>query len=536
MAKCAFSAPHSAVTDIGMDLLRSGASAIDAMLGAAAAVAVAYPHMNGLGGDAFWLISAPGKAPFAIDGAGVTMGHLHAAQFAGTLPNRGPQACITLPGAVASWDLARQQAGQFSPCAPRPLAELLAPAMALAKTGVEVTPTLSRACHKLHRQLAEQLGQQANLDDSAFAELARRYMQPVLAGQQRVSNPALVDTLQQLEVAGCADFYRGDIAQALTRDINHLGVGLEASDLAHYAARPRSCIEVALRHAKVYNLPAPTQGFASLLILGLFDRLYQAGMDESSQIHLLVEATKKAFTLRDAYLGDSLGDAQSTPGKEAQLLEPAFLDQLAGEITATAAPWPEQSQPGDTVWMGCVDQQGLMVSFIQSLYWEFGAGLMSPATGIIWNNRGCSFSLAPGHPNELAPGKRPLHTLNPAYAEFKDGRRLVYGSMGGDGQPQTQAALYTRFAYQNLSLARAIGKDRWLLGRTWGDYSTDLKIEQQLAAELGDELMARGHSIRSVPAQNEMMGHAGAICLAANGEIDCASDPRSDGKAVSFGK
>ena len=525
MANCAFSAPHREVTDIGMHLLRSGASAIDAMVAAAAAIAVAYPHMNGLGGDGFWLISAPGKPPLAIDGAGVAMScaptlNQENQALSSGLPSRGPQACLTLPGAVASWALARQHALTYPYYRPIPLTELFAPAMHLAKAGLAPSQSLLSACRKLE--------QQVKLSDPAFAELAKCYIQPLLSENQSwATNPKLADTLQQLAVAGLSDFYRGDIAGALISSLNGVGVALRAEEMSQYAAQYRQPINVALRHGRVYNLPAPTQGFASLMILGLFDRLYRPGMSQASQMHGLIEATKKAFILRDTHLADP----QFTQGKESTFVSDAFLDKLAAEITPQASPWPQAGQVGDTIWMGCVDKQGVMVSFIQSLYWEFGAGVMCPTTGVVWNNRGCSFSVLPKHPNAIAPGKRPMHTLNPAYAEFTNGRRMVYGTMGGDGQPQTQAAIYTRYAYNKLSLQHAISNDRWLLGRTWGDTSSDLKIEQQLAQQVSSELSARGHIVRSVASRNEMMGHAGAVCMGANGEIECASDPRSDGKA-----
>jgi gamma-glutamyltranspeptidase/glutathione hydrolase len=249
---------------------------------------------------------------------------------------------------------------------------------------------------------------------------------------------------------------------------------------------------------------------------------------EGARVHLLVEAIKQAFIVRDATVTDPSRLALNWQ----RVLTPARIAELAAAVDPhKASPWPRVAKPGDTVWMGALDKDGCMVSFIQSVYWEFGSGLVHPEYGFHWNNRGLSFSLQRDHVNALAPGLKPFHTLNPALAIFSDGRRLSYGTMGGEGQPQTQAAVFARYHYEGLDLKTAISKGRWLLGRTWGDSNTDLKLEHDLADTAGAELTRLGHQFRTVPACNEMMGHAGAIALASDGSVDAASDPRSDGSA-----
>lgn len=177
-----------------------------------------------------------------------------------------------------------------------------------------------------------------------------------------------------------------------------------------------------------------------------------ADADDAQTVHRIVEATKRAFALRDAHITDPRHldvDVQ-------QLLTPEALQPLADSIDdASASPWGRGKGPGDTVWMGVVDNSGLAVSFIQSIYHEFGSGVVLPDTGIVWQNRGAAFSLDPQHLLALAPGKQPFHTLNPAAARLNDGRVMVYGSMGGDGQPQTQAALFTRYILQGCRCRRA---------------------------------------------------------------------------------
>jgi gamma-glutamyltranspeptidase/glutathione hydrolase len=174
------------------------------------------------------------------------------------------------------------------------------------------------------------------------------------------------------------------------------------------------------------------------------------------------------------------------------------------------------------------------VSFIQSIYWEFGSGVVSPATGVLWQNRGMSFSLDPAHANRLAPGRLPFHTLNPAMALFEDGRTMTYGTMGGEGQPQTQAAIFARYAWGGLGLQQAVTEPRWLLGRTWGADSTNLKLEARFAPEVVEALRGAGHDVELVAAFSDTMGHAGAIVHHPDGLIEGATDPRSDGAVAAF--
>jgi gamma-glutamyltranspeptidase/glutathione hydrolase len=183
--------------------------------------------------------------------------------------------------------------------------------------------------------------------------------------------------------------------------------------------------------------------------------------------------------------------------------------------------------------MGAADASGLAVSYIQSLYWEFGSGVVLPRTGVLMQNRGASFSLEGDALNPLEPGRLPFHTLNPALAVLDDGRVIAYGSMGGDGQPQTQAALFTRHVSYRQPLERAIDAPRWLLGRTWGSTHTNLRLESRFDGNLIDRLLAAGHDVEVLPeAYSDLMGHAGAVVLHPNGTLEGAHDPRADGGAA----
>jgi gamma-glutamyltranspeptidase/glutathione hydrolase len=523
MTQIAFSAPHQQAAEIGLEILRNGGCAVDAMVAAAAAITVLYPHMNSLAGDGFWLIHKPGEAPRAIDACGTAAGlassdwyrYLGHAQ----IPCRGPLAAVTLGGTLSGWQKARALAAQTQ--AVMPLPELLAPAIALAKEGVGVTHSLAAASNKVLMELAQQ------------AEYQRVFApdNKLLEAGEIFANPDLASFITQLASAGLDDFYRGDLACSIANALTAAGSPLRLEDFQEYSAQEVTPLSVTTRFGQCYNLPAPTQGVASLLILAIYDRLYKSDWDETARVHGLIEATKQAFMVRDREVSDPrrLGPNWS------QLLSDTHIGQLAATVSETALPWPQVAEPGDTVWMGCVDKQGTMVSFIQSIYWEFGSGVVIPGMGLVWNNRGVSFSLDPQHRNALQPGFKPFHTLNPALAVLQDGRRISYGTMGGEGQPQTQAALLTRYLYDGLPLEQAISRGRWLLGRTWGDNNHDLKMEQDLIDELGTQLTTRGHAIKAVPAVSELMGHAGAVVSHANGQASAASDPRSDGAGLVAG-
>jgi gamma-glutamyltranspeptidase/glutathione hydrolase len=277
----------------------------------------------------------------------------------------------------------------------------------------------------------------------------------------------------------------------------------------------------------------PTQGVISLAILGILERsgIRAVRPDSADHIHLCVEATKQAFKLRDAYVTDP---AYMKVEVES-LLSASRLDALANQISLAAAlPWGGVSRTGDTVWMGVIDADGLAVSFIQSIYHEFGSGVVLPTTGLNWQNRGASFSLNPNHLQALQPRKKPFHTLNPAAARFKDRRSMVYGTMGGDGQPQTQAAVFSRAIWFGQPLQQAVSAPRWLLGRTWGQTSDTLKLESRIPDATVSDLELRGHDIELLGAYDEIVGHAGAIIRYGNGVLEGAADPRSDGCVAGY--
>jgi gamma-glutamyltranspeptidase/glutathione hydrolase len=341
---------------------------------------------------------------------------------------------------------------------------------------------------------------------------------------------ALADTLEQLAHAGLGDFYRGDVGREIAADLDRIGSPLARADLQACAASVAEPLSVAVGAGTLFNTPPPTQGLASLVILALFDRLGVGEPDGFDHVHGLVEATKRAFRLRDRYVADP----RRQPHPPARYLDKDFLDAEAQRIDRRkAAKWPAAAGAGDTVWLGAADQSGLVVSYLQSLYWEFGSGCVLPGTGVLMQNRGAAFSLDAGALNALAPGRLPPHTLSPALAVLRDGRVMAYGSMGGDAQPQVQAALFTRHVRYRQPLPEAIERPRWVLGRTWGSPRDDLRLERRFDDALADRLRAAGHVVEVLPEPySDVMGHAGAVIRHADGTLEAAHDPRADGGAA----
>jgi gamma-glutamyltranspeptidase/glutathione hydrolase len=484
--------PHRLASQAGLEVLKEGGTAVEAAVAVAAALCVVYPHMNSLGGDGFWLIAEPGKPPHGVESCGraaraATL-DLYRSQGLSAVPWRGPLAANTVAGMVAGW----RTALTVVPDRRLPLKRLLAPAIVMAEEGVSTAGGLAAA-------LAEKTAELSSLPN-----FSGTYLQDA----ETLKQPALAATLRRLSEAGLDDFYRGDVGRALAADLEALGSPVSLADIeAHEAIRVRP-LELRSRGDSLVNLPPPTQGFASLMILALFDRL--GGIETADgfeHVHALVEATKLAFLIRDRHIGDP---AYSDFDPQAALNNDPLIDHLAARIDpGRALEWPQPASGGDTVWFGAMDDAGRAVSVIQSTYFEFGSGLVLPRTGVIWQNRGASFRLAEGGWNALKPGRKPFHTLNPALAQLQDGRLMAYGSMGGEGQPQTQAAVFTRYARFGQDLQAAISAPRWLLGRTWGEESAALKMESRFPAALFAELAAAGHKVEPVAPMTSLMGHAG---------------------------
>jgi gamma-glutamyltranspeptidase/glutathione hydrolase len=515
-------APHFAAAEAGRLILADGGNALEAMVAMAASIAAVYPHMNHVGGDGFWLLREPNGRLRALMAPGPAGSKstiaLYRERGYDTIPARGPLAALTVPGAVGGWMLALEAARALG--GKMPLDLLLAPAIGQARDGYVV----SRSQHALIRDKLSELGEAAGFAQT-FLEHGK-----VPAEGAVMKQPAFAATLDHLANAGLVDFYRGDVGREIAADLDRIGSPVTRADLEKYRAYVAEPLSLALDIGTLYNTPPPTQGLASLIILALFERLRVAEAESFDFVHGLVESTKRAFRVRDRVVTDP---DRITEPLDRYLAAPFLKAEVQRIDRKKAARWPAPYGEGDTVWMGAADASGLVVSYIQSVYWEFGSGCVLPRTGVLMQNRGASFSLEKDGVNPLEPGRLPFHTLNPALAQLKDGRIVAYGTMGGDGQPQTQAMVFARHVMFRQPLPEAIEAPRWLLGRTWGSTHTNLRMESRFDGNLIDRLMSAGHDVAVIPEDfSDTMGHAGAVIMHPDGILEGAHDPRADPGAV----
>ena len=516
--------PHRLASEAGRAALRDGGNALDAAVAAAATIAVVYPHMNGIGGDSFWLVydathqrlrglNAAGRSAAAVDP------ERYRAAFGTSIAPRGGPAALTVPGTVASWWSAHVHS-RASLGSPLGWPGLLEHAIAYAREGFDVSEGQRRVT-----------AQAAPLFSDGVADEIRRSFWPVFHPDRlasgRFTQPDLARTLTEVADSGADTFYRGDLAKRIAAGAAALGSPLGAADFAEHRAEWVEPLRLPYRGGEAACLPPPTQGFAALAILGLLDGFDVGRLDDTDHVHLVVEATKLAFEDRDRYLADP--DAIVVPVDKC--LDATRLARRRGRISMTRAmPVDGPRIDGDTIAIVTADGDGNAVCVIQSLYHEFGAAIVAGDTGVLLQNRGCFFSLDPAHPNCLAPRKRTAHTLIPSMYLVGGRPRFVYGTMGGEGQPQTQAALVTRLVDRGLGPQAAIEAPRWLLGRTWGETTRALRLEARFHGEVVASLGARGHDVRTVEPWSDLVGHAQVIEIGES--LRGGSDPRADGAAL----
>lgn len=509
--------PHVLASEAGLEVLRSGGNAIEAAIAIGAVLSVTYPHFTGLGGDAFMVISDRDGNVRTLSGIGQAASQVP--DYRDEIPVRGPGAALTAAATVAVWDKA-YAISRDAWAGGQAWSSLFSRAIDYAANGFAVTPSQ----HFWQSFRASEL-----TGWSGFGEIFMPEGRIPQAGERFVQ-PALARSLDSIATHGGREFYDGDLAARIAAGLKQAGSPLTLNDLACAEAREEVPLRVAYRDGELLGLRPPTQGVTTLEIMGILDRFDLAAIPEGSAdyYHVLVEAVKLAFVDRDRYVADP--DFVDVPVD--RLLSAATLDAHARRISMDRAmPWPHTFKTGDTVYIGVADGDGNCVSMLQTVYFDWGSGVVLNDTGILWHNRGASFSLDANSPNVLRSGKRPFHTLNPGMY-LKQGRpHLLYGTQGADGQPQTLAAVLTRLIDYRMNPLTALGRPRFLLGKTFSDSRHSLKLEQDAGATVFDELAARGHQLSPIPAQSQLAGHPGAIRIDANG-FSGAHDPRSDGRAL----
>ncbi len=525
--------PHYLASSTGLDVLRNGGSAVDAAIAANATLCVVYPHMAGLGGDGFWQICADGDVE-AINASGpaaskATRDYYEELGYE-EIPERGSASALTVPGAVDGWRLAHKKHGRL------PWRRLFEDAITYAREGIAITDDFAR-------WIAEDAGVLAK--QSMAAETFLSSGEAPTAGSV-ITQPALADSFETLADQGPRKgFYDGPIADEFCGGLGDESP-LSSRDFRDYQAEWVSPLSIEYRGYTAHSLPPNTQGIAALQILGLLDGFAVSawGDGTADYYHHMVEVTKVAFGDRDAWV--TAPETVDLPAKK--LLSSAYLDErrsliepsqsLAANVEAGIEPEGIDPQPqdpgGDTCYLSVVDNDGLAVSLIQSIYFDFGSGFVAGDSGIIPQNRGSFFSLDSTHINSLEPGKRTFHTLIPGLITQNGEPWLLYGTMGGEGQPQTQAAIVSRIVDFGYNVQTAIEAPRWLFGRTWGAESRSLSLEARIPDGVVTELQRRGQPVEMARRFDDTMGHAAAIRVHSDGTLEGGADPRGDGAALGY--
>ena len=521
--------PHSLASQAGVDVLRAGGSAVDAAIAVSSVLSVVYPHMTGLGGDAFWLIhdAKTGSVRY-LDGGGRAAASASLDAFAQRglteIPFRGIlPATVTTPGDVASWGEAHRAYGRL------PLARSLESAIGYAQSGFPVTARLSGWIEQVMSDL------QPHAETMAIFMPAGK----VPAPGSKLTNPDLANTLRAIASDGVDGFYRGAVGRELARFSAEKGGLFTEADLAAQTARWGEPLKGKYRDLVLYETPAPTQGFSVLEMLNLLEpfELHKREFQGPDMVHLMVQAKQLAYHDRDNFLGDPA--FVSVPMDK--LISKAYADERRPIIDPKhALPWDKVpsygSLTGDTVYIATVDAQGNAVSLIHSLYGVFGSAVVAGGTGVVLQNRGAYFTLDPAHPNRLEPGKTPLHTLIASIGFRNDRLWSVVGCMGADGQPQIHLQTYINLIDFGLDIQQALESPRWLSGRFGlGGPRDTLHIEARFPKATIDTLEQRGHLVERWDNWNELAGHAHGIVIDPHSGMRLGgSDPRSDGAAIGY--
>lgn len=499
---------HPLASAAGLQVLAEGGNAVDAAIAASAVQAVVDPLMTGIGGDCFALY-APAAGPVrALNGSGrapaaASVQALREAGLTDAIPQGSPHA-VTVPGAISAWCRLHADLGRL------PLSRLFRDAITHARDGFVVTPRVAQDWAESQATVAA--------DPHAAAHFL-----PVPAAGGRFAQPLLADRLEEVAAHGPAAFYQGATAARMVAHLRSLG-GLhserdfaEATDGAEWVAP----ISAAYRGFVIHECPPNGQGLAALLILKIIEGFNMAALSPADRIHVQAEATKLAYHHRDELLGDPDHCAGLT---ERLLSEPAIAALRARIDMGRAQPpalWDEPEHK-DTIYLCVVDAEGNAVSFINSIFHGFGSGLLDPATGVLFQSRGASFRLIPGHPNAIGPRKRPMHTIIPGMVTQGGRTVMPFGVMGGQYQAAGHAAFLSAVIDRGLSLQAAMDEPR--------TFATEgvLQVEASLPQEICDDLAARGHVIRRLTGP---MGGAQAIRIG-EGVLEGGSDSRKDGMAI----
>jgi gamma-glutamyltranspeptidase/glutathione hydrolase len=491
--------PHHLASQVAAQVLRDGGNAVDAAVAADAVLCVVYPHMTSVGGDLMAIVWAAGaSAPVGLIGAGrsgelATIDALRARGHT-TMPERGVLT-VTVPATVEAWGRLLERFGTLG------LGPVTEPAALLAQDGYVITESLASSL----QEEAELLGK----------ETAAHAVYPPMEAGMLLRNPDLASVLRDIGRNGIGGFYRGDIAASIAAAIKRRDGLVTAQDLATHRSQWVEPVAVRYRDLVVYELPPPTQGLTALAMLARLARMPPSVLQPGPGFVATLKAVRDAtYPLRDRYITDP----DFSPAPLEPFLDPSFQPVVGGT--------PEVLDGGDTIYLCVADEKGNLVSLIQSVAYGFGSGIVAEGTGMVLQNRGCYFSLDEAHVNRLEPKKRTMHTLIPAIATRGGRPWALFGSMGGEGQPQLQTQVLINLVDHGLEPAEAVARPR-IRVQAGGS-----KISVEADYPGAGPLARTNPDIVLMPPAHHSFGHAHAIVIDSPAAWRAGADPRSDGSVV----
>lgn len=506
---------HPLATATALDILRRGGTAMDAAIAAAAVLAVVEPAETGIGGDCFVLYAPKGRVPpVAFNGSGRAPAAAHLDWYLERglteIPDDSPHA-VTVPGAVDAWCRMHARFGALD------FAELLRPAIQYAESGYVVHERVAQEWRVASARLAK--------DQAAGSVFLANGHAPQTGSIMK--NPALARSLGIIAKKGRAGFYEGELAEAMVQHLRGLGGLHSLEDFAAAAGAEVEPVTMDYHGRTIYQLPPNTQGVVALLMLRLLQACNPQGLGFLSpeRIHLGIEAGKIGYTLRDALLGDSDRSHELT----ALLQNAEEIANLAAAISRRQARRnqpPVMARDANTVYLAVIDRDRNAASFINSIYHSFGSGICPPGTGILLQNRGCSFLLKPEHPNAIGPGRRPMHTIIPGMVGNNGRAELAFGVMGGDYQPMGHAHVLSAIYDHGFDLQAACDAPRYTPVQEY------VEAESGLDEHTRETLRRWGHEI--VPAPHPLGGAQIIGIDWQQGTLSGGSDPRKDGCALGY--
>lgn len=505
---------HPLATMAAVDILKRGGNAVDAAVAASATLCVVEPHMTGIGGDCFAIVAEPDGSVHGLNGSGRAAAGAdpdwYRARGFREMPETGPHP-ITVPGAIKAWETLLRRLGTM------PFEILFSNAIHYAEGGFPVHARVGSDWARQAEALAGDEGGRLHylVDGSA----------PAIGSRKR--QPALATTLKAIAKGGSKAFYEGAIAAEIAATVGKHGGFLGEADLAAVSADWVDPLAAPFAGHDILEIPPNGQGITALIMFRLLSEIGLAGdPDNAERYHLDIEAGRLAYSVRDHLVADP----RTMTVAAGDLLSDAFIARLASRIDRRRRN-PDVSLPAipnaDTIYLTVVDRDRRAVSFINSTYDAFGSKIVTPASGIALQNRGACFSLEKGHPNEIGPGKRPMHTIIPAMAMRGGLPAVAFGVMGGAFQPMGHVNVFSNLAVHGMDPQEAIDHPRLF----WGDDGV-LEAEAGIPEGVRRDLVARGHGVRD--AERPHGGGQMIVIDRQNGFLVGGSDSRKDGVAAGW--